>query len=157
RRGPASEGSPPRADGHPVRAEDRDRLGGLAARRLRLLVQDVSAEDRGVVATGPVATHPRAVPVTPAWRRRARLVACADRYELCQGSAGWIKTGPNPTDRGRSASKHCVLTDATGVPLVVQFTAANEHDLTTALPLVLNIPAVGGKRGAPKRKPGSLV
>jgi len=49
------------------------------------------------------------------------------------------------------------LTDAAGVPLVAQVAAANEHDVTTALPLVTEIPAVPGKRGRPKRKPGSLV
>jgi len=49
------------------------------------------------------------------------------------------------------------LTDARGVPLVAQLTAANAHDVTTALPLVTEIPAVAGKRGRPKRKPGSLL
>jgi len=49
------------------------------------------------------------------------------------------------------------LTDAAGVPLVVQFTSANQHDLKAALPLVANIPAVTGKPGAPKRKPDALV
>ena len=49
------------------------------------------------------------------------------------------------------------MTDAAGVPLVVQLTAANEHDLTAALPLVTSIPAVAGKRGAPKQKPDTLV
>jgi len=40
---------------------------------------------------------------------------------------------------------------------VAQVTAANEHDVRTALPLVVEIPAVGGKPGAPKRKPDTLV
>lgn len=49
------------------------------------------------------------------------------------------------------------MTDAGGIPLVVQLTAANEHDVKTLLPLVVNLPAVAGKRGAPKRKPEALV
>lgn len=49
------------------------------------------------------------------------------------------------------------MTDATGVPLVAQVTAANEHDVTTALPLVTEIPAVPGKPGRPKQYPDSLV
>ena len=49
------------------------------------------------------------------------------------------------------------MTDAAGVPLVAQVTAANEHDSRTALPLVTAIPAVAGKPGRPKQKPDALV
>jgi transposase len=50
-----------------------------------------------------------------------------------------------------------LLTDAEGVPLVVQTAAANEHDSRTLLPLVIEIPGIAGKVGRPKRKPDSLV
>jgi transposase len=50
-----------------------------------------------------------------------------------------------------------VLTDAEGVPLVVQTVAANQHDVTTLLPLVVDLPAVTGKPGRPKRKPATLL
>lgn len=50
-----------------------------------------------------------------------------------------------------------MLTDAGGVPLVLQTVAANQHDGTTLLPLVANLPAVAGKPGRPKRKPDSLM
>jgi transposase len=43
------------------------------------------------------------------------------------------------------------------VPLVVQLTAANRHDVNTLLPLVVEIPAVAGKPGRPKQKPAALV
>jgi hypothetical protein len=49
------------------------------------------------------------------------------------------------------------LTDAGGVPLVIQTVAANQHDSTTLLPLVVEIPAVVGKRGRPKQKPATLM
>ena len=49
------------------------------------------------------------------------------------------------------------MTDATGVPLVAQVAAANDHDIKAALPLVTEIPAVGGKPGRPKQKPATLV
>jgi transposase len=49
------------------------------------------------------------------------------------------------------------LTDAAGVPLVVQLAASNQHDLKAALPLVANIPAVAGKPGARKQKPDALM
>ncbi len=104
-----------------------------------------------------VATHARVVLGQAAGRRSARLVACAGRLQLGEGSARWTKTGPNPTDRGRSGSKHCLLTDAGGVPLVLQLAPANLHDVRTLLPLVVNIPAVAGKRGRPKQKPDALV
>lgn len=50
-----------------------------------------------------------------------------------------------------------MLTDADGVPLVVQTVPANQHDVTTLLPLVVDMPAVAGKPGRPKRKPDSLL
>ena len=50
-----------------------------------------------------------------------------------------------------------MLTDAAGVPLVIQTVAANQHDGTTMLPLVVNLPAVAGKPGRPKQKPGMAV
>jgi transposase len=49
------------------------------------------------------------------------------------------------------------LTDAAGVPLVIQIEAANRHDVNTLLPLVTNIPAVAGKQGRPKQKPETAV
>lgn len=64
---------------------------------------------------------------------------------------GGEKTGPNPTDRGKSGSKHHVLTDAQGVPLVAQVTAANVNEVTQALPVLTSLEPVGGKPG-PKRK-----
>lgn len=50
-----------------------------------------------------------------------------------------------------------MLTDAQGAPLVVQTVPANQHDVTTLLPLVVEMPAVAGKPGRPKRKPAMIV
>ena len=49
------------------------------------------------------------------------------------------------------------MTDAGGVPLVLQLAPANLHDVRTLLPLVVNLPAVAGKRGRPKQQPDALV
>lgn len=49
------------------------------------------------------------------------------------------------------------MTDAAGVPLVVQLEAANRHDVNTLLPLVVNLPVVAGKPGRPKQKPAAVV
>lgn len=75
---------------------------------------------------------------------------------LIRAMRGGEKTGPNPTDRGRLGSKHHVLVNGDGVPLVVSLTEANRNDVQEAIPLVVNIPPVGGKRGRPKQKPASL-
>lgn len=60
-------------------------------------------------------------------------------------------------DRGKSGSKHHVLTDANGVPLAVTTTAANTHDVVEAIHVVASVPPVQGKRGRPKTRPKSLV
>jgi transposase len=43
------------------------------------------------------------------------------------------------------------------VPLAVQTEAANQHDGALLLPLVVDLPAVGGKPGRPKQKPDAVV
>lgn len=72
---------------------------------------------------------------------------------LLRAMCGGAKIGPNPTDRRKPGSKHHVLTDAQGVPLVVILTGANVHDVKELLPLVDSIPAVKGKRGPPRTHP----
>jgi transposase len=64
---------------------------------------------------------------------------------------GGEDTGPNPTDRSKSGSKHHVLTDAQGIPLNATVTAANVNEVTQLLNVLVNKPAVGGKPG-PKRE-----
>ncbi len=53
-------------------------------------------------------------------------------------------------DRRKPGSKHHVLTDANGVPIVAKTTAANRHDVTELLNLVNDVPAIKGKPGAPR-------
>jgi len=72
---------------------------------------------------------------------------------MLRAMCGGPKTGPNPTDRRKPGSKHHVLTDANGTPLVVILTAANVHDVRELLPLVDNIPRVRGKPGPPRHRP----
>src|SRR5690349_7821956 len=70
---------------------------------------------------------------------------------------GGEDTGPNPTDRGKSGSKHHVMTDAQGIPLSATVTAANVNEVTQAVPVLLNMPPVGGKPGPRRQKPESLL
>ncbi len=69
---------------------------------------------------------------------------------------GGDQTGPNPTDRARTGSKHHVLTDGQGAPLSVQLTAANTHDVTQLLSLTDAVPPVGGQPGRPRQRPEEL-
>jgi transposase len=69
---------------------------------------------------------------------------------------GGEDTGPNPTDRGKSGSKHHVLTDAQGIPLTATVTAANVNEVTQVLQVLTDMPPVGGKPGPKRQKPRRL-
>jgi transposase len=69
---------------------------------------------------------------------------------------GGEDTGPNPTDRGKSGSKHHVLTDAQGIPLAATVTAANVPEVTQVLQVLTAMPPVGGKPG-PRRQKAELL
>src|SRR5262245_8651475 len=69
---------------------------------------------------------------------------------------GGEETGPNPTDRGTSGSKHHVLTDAQGIPLAATVTAANVNEVTQVFQVLTAMPAVGGKPGPKRQKPKRL-
>jgi len=42
---------------------------------------------------------------------------------------GGKKTGPNPTDRGKSGVKRSLLTEAHGIPIGLEIDGANRHDM----------------------------
>lgn len=69
---------------------------------------------------------------------------------------GGEDTGPNPTDRGKSGSKHHVLTDANGIPLNATTTAANVNEVTQLLDVLVNKPPVGGKPGPDRELPDRI-
>jgi transposase len=83
------------------------------------------------------------------WQRLHQILLeelqAADQIDWSRGVADSTKaralgggddTGPNPTDRSKLGTKHHVLTDAQGIPLVVAVTGANAADVTQLLPLV---------------------
>ena len=49
-----------------------------------------------------------------------------------------------------------MITDAGGIPLVAETTAANVPDVNPTIPLIDAIPPVRGKPGRPRRRPDSL-
>lgn len=66
-------------------------------------------------------------------------------------------TGPSPVDRGRPGSKHHLIVDAHGIPLLATLTAANRNDVTQLLPLVDGIAPVAGKVGRPRQRPEKVI
>jgi transposase len=66
---------------------------------------------------------------------------------------GGRKTGPSPTDRRKTGTKHHLLVEAQGVPLAATLSGANRHDITQLLQLVDAIPPLQGKRGRPHKRP----
>jgi transposase len=81
--------------------------------------------------------------------------AAADSSSV-RAVGGGEQTGPNPTDRRKLGSKHHLVTDAQGVPLQVELSAANTSDITKLIPLVVDIPPVRGKPGHPRSRPDKL-
>jgi transposase len=75
---------------------------------------------------------------------------------FAKAPTGGEDTGPNPTDRGKSGSKHHVMTDAQGIPLSVKVTAANVNEVTQTLQTLLDMPPVGGKPGPKRERPERL-
>ena len=66
---------------------------------------------------------------------------------------GGEETGPSPVDRSKPGSKHAVLTDGQGVPLVIDTIPANAPDANQAVPLVDAGPPIAGKPGRPRQRP----
>jgi transposase len=89
----------------------------------------------------------------------------ADKIDWSRGAVDSTKsralgggddTGRNPTDRGKLGTKHNVMTDAQGIPLVVTVTGANVADVTQLIPLVDGIPDLSGEEGDKPTKPAVL-
>jgi transposase len=81
--------------------------------------------------------------------------ACVDAASV-PAPAGGEYTGRNPTDRGTLGSKHHLLVDERGLPLVAQISGAQVNDSRFLIPLVESIPAVKGLTGRARKRPGKL-
>src|SRR4051794_9785360 len=66
---------------------------------------------------------------------------------------GGEATGPSPVDRRKPGTKHTVMINKAGVPLVIRTAGANASDHKQILPLVLDFPRVGARRAAPRSCP----
>ncbi|MFI1259117.1 IS5 family transposase [Streptomyces netropsis] len=65
-------------------------------------------------------------------------------------------TGPSPVDRARPGSKHHLIVDRHGTPLVVSLTSRDRHDVTPLIPLLNSMPRIRGLRGRPRHRPRRL-
>jgi transposase len=103
------------------------------------------------------------------WRKLHELLLAelngADRIDwsraiidasFAKAPEGGDDTGPNPTDRSKSGSKHHVMTDAQGVPLAATLTAANVPDVVETFSVLTAMPPVGGKPGPRRQRPERL-
>ncbi len=99
-------------------------------------------------------------PPRPAGSARAsrcdRLAPCLAGQRVRAGLDRGEKTGSNPADRGRPGSKRHVLTDAKGIPLAIQLTAANVHDSRVFEDLIDAVLPVRQRRGRPRSRPAKL-
>jgi transposase len=141
------------ADGNSFRAQDRYGLARPALGAGLRQRYDLLASAAGLAEGWRVGKTPSRIVAPLACSRPDRLVACRGGFEQCARSFWGLQTGPNPTDRRKAGSKHHLCTDAQGLPLSAQVTAANVHDSRQLQPLVLGIPALRGKRGRPRQRP----
>lgn len=100
-----------------------------------------------------LAASPREAPRRVGSARPTRCHGLGDGQCQFSGTFGGSHTGPNPTDRAKKGCKRHVLSEARGVPLVVQTTPANVNDGTKAIDLLDAMPRIPGKRGRPRQKP----
>lgn len=85
-----------------------------------------------------------------------RLVCCGHGQLLGAGAFWGVKTGPNPTDRGKNGSKRHLIVDGRGTPLAIYHTGANVHDSEMAVPLVEGIPPIKQPQGRPRKRPDNV-
>jgi transposase len=86
----------------------------------------------------------------------------ADRidFERFLGDTGHVRavgggeeTGPSPVDRSRPASTRAIVTEAHGVPLVIDTVPANTPDANLTVPWVDAVPPIAGQPGHPRHRP----
>jgi len=86
-----------------------------------------------------------------------RLVHLGDGQLFGPRPFGGVKTGPNPTDRGKNGSKRHLIVDGQGTPLAVEHTGANVHDSEVAIALVDGILSIKQRRGRPRKRPDEVL
>jgi transposase len=135
---------------HSLCLDDRYPLGNVTPGDGLWLRHDLLATLTRLAASGGMDRNPPNASGPIAQRRPDRLHKMRRRqcdYPCCGGGE---KTGPSPVDRRKPGSKHHLLTDGRGIPIVAHTTAANQHDVTEMLELVNDVPGIKGKVGRPR-------
>lgn len=104
-----------------------------------------------------MAPSARGAPGEAAGRERPGVLRGGGRRLPCPGVKRGSTTGRSPVDRGRTGSKHPLITDATGIPLAATLTCGNRNDVAQLIPLLEAVPPVRGKRGRPTRRPDAVL
>lgn len=143
-------GKPQMPNRYPLCLGLRDSLGNVAPRDGLWLRHDVLETVTRLAASRRLDRDPPNPLGSPAKRRGDRLHTMRRRQCDDPGCGGGEKTGPSPVDRRKPGSKHHLLTDGQGIPIVAHTTAANQHDVTELLELVNDVPAIKGKVGRPR-------
>jgi transposase len=98
------------------------------------------------------ALHAKLLELLNAAGKLALEIVVIDSTQVPAPSGGEA-TGPNPTDRGKTGSKHTLMVDGNGVPLALHTSGANSSDQVEIIPIVVEFPKVKGKPGRPKEQP----
>lgn len=98
------------------------------------------------------AIHERFLTLLNQERRLDLETAVIDSTQV-PAPGGGDATGPNPTDRGKTGTKHTLLVDRNGVPLALHTTGANASDQRQMEPIIHKFPRVTGRPGRPKTRP----
>lgn len=82
--------------------------------------------------------------------------AAADSASV-RAKGGGLKTGRNPTDRGKLGSKHHLLVERQGIPLAPPvLSAANVHDSQVLDQLMDSVIPIKQAQGRPRKRPAKL-
>jgi len=140
-------------DRHPVCAPHRHPVGDAPPRDGLRVRDDLLASPARLAGRRGVEESLADVPRRVGRVQPHRMVRGGDG-QLLHTSAFWgIKTGPNPTDRGKNGTKRHLITDAAGTPLAIEHTAANVHESQLAIALVDAIPRIKQPDGTRRRRP----
>jgi hypothetical protein len=143
----AAEGHAPHVDRPLIHLKDSHWLEGSADRGVRRFVQDLHS------TSGPNSAWQQIYELFLAKLRGADLLdwsrVLVDTC-LLKAPLGGPKQGRIRRTRPLGQQAWCA-TDAQDIPLVVQTLPANQHDVTTLIPLLVDLPKVQGKPGRPKQ------
>jgi transposase len=143
-------------DRHSLRPEDRHPVGRSAPGAGMWLRDDLLAAAPRLAQRGSMGQAAPDPAEQAQWSRSDRLEAGFGGLLQHPGRGKRGATGPNPTDRRRSGSKHHLVVEGRGIPLNATLSGAHRHDVTQLMLLVDGIKPVRGRVGRPRRRPKRL-